>query len=67
MGQDNTDPNRTAQNGTENKRASGTDLGILREGGGGGVLGRNSSRGGFKVRPREFSYTDKQKKTTSGG
>ena len=40
---------------------AGADLGILR--GGGGVLGRNSSRGGGgRVRcPRKFSYTDKQK------
>ena len=38
-------------------------------GGGGGGLGRNSSRGvGFKgPGPREFSYSDTQKKKYSGG
>ena len=36
--------------------------------GGGGVLGRNSSReGGYGPGPREFSYTDKQKKPWGGG
>ena len=44
----------------------GADLRILRRGGG-GVLGRNSSKGGVeKSSLRKFSYTDKQKKTLGG-
>ena len=44
---------------------TGVDLGILP--GGGGGLGRNSSRGGLGPGPQEFSYTDKQKRTSEGG
>ena len=48
-------------------RQAGADLGILRRGGGGGVLGRNSSRGVRVQVRRNFHILTSTKKNLGGG